>query len=155
MPGKRLEELLDVQIEQFETLLSASEALQHAVIHNHHEDLNLAMERLSAAQQELAATEAERMALLAQEGKVELTMSQYILQAEADRREGLTGRFARISQLVKTLKDMQEANTLLLREGLSYIQAQLGAVTPKKMALTYTRQGKPMAPPGLSVDKEG
>lgn len=156
MPPNSLEEVLDLQAGKLEELLGASEALQHAVIHNDHEALKSAMEKMNEAQTALGEVEQARLSVLAQEGKADATLREYIDTSQPPRRETLDSLFSRISTLVLHLKRMQEANTMLLREGLSYIQVQLSAATPKKTnAGVYGRTGTFKAFQGAALDTVG
>ncbi len=157
MAPQAMEMLLDRQATQLEALIGASEALQHAVINNDSPALNAAMERLNSEQKALEAVERERMDLMVDEGFTQdTTMGDYILKATEDRRETLTQRYARLSNLLLNLKDMQAANTLLLREGLTYIQVQLSAMTPKHASTgLYSRQAKMVHTQGAALDTRG
>lgn len=156
MPQKSLEDILDLQAGKLEELLGASEALQHAVIENNQDSLKTAMERMTSVQLELSEVEQARMTVLASEGKEDLTLRDYINKSEPTRREVLDGLFSRINTTVLHLKRMQEANTLLLREGLSYIQVQLSAAVPKRASSgTYGNRGQLKTMQGLALDTVG
>jgi hypothetical protein len=151
-----LENILDRQLEQFEKLISASSALQTAIIKNDQKALNESMEHLARERNVLVDIEEDRMALLTGEGREALSMSEYLKKAEPERREGLSSRFTEVSYALNNLKDLQESNTMLLREGVQFVRVQLNAAIPNQQTKAlYGRRGNVLAPQGKALDTVG